>query len=449
MQTTRSETFGYDDSLTKKLYLAGFEQTETSTNLVVPAWSHTETRVFVATPVGTIGIHVQDAQENTERRYLHKDHLGSVVAITGEPTSGDAPVLAEYSFDAWGTHRDPSDWSPQAATTQPQTTLSSDRGFTGHEMLDHLGLVHMNGRIFDSRLGRFLSPDPLIQAPETLQSFNRYSYVMNRPLTLTDPSGFAAKKKAAASEAATASTQLSENVSSTEISSQDNVGGSTTESSKQVDDYYSDSGGNTQVDSTNRAIQNSTTPGDENIGSTANSADRNGYGDRSATDSQHTAEDNTTPTNPTLAAIAGDTAIENPGFVNGAVTPSAQDNQGEETTDEDEIDWLWLSMEGTPSEDDIPIWMPTVPSGPEEDTSPPNPYEPYLPILGVPGDLALGLGVNAGPSIPGIPFLSIIKVGIQAFKTQKEQNQIEMPFGPLDAGGQIDRGNWIDSYSPY
>jgi len=409
-------------------------------------WEMDYVRIYVDTPAGKIGIYQQEGSTNgvgtVTRSYMHKNHLGSVVAV-----SDDSANITHYSFDAWGNRRDASDWS--ALSTFDHSSLATDRGFTGHEQLDHLDLVHMNGRIYDPVIGRMISPDPLIQAPENLQSFNRYSYVFNNPLTHTDPSGFKTKSKAAASEAATASTQLAENVSSTEISSQDNVGGSTTESSKQVDDYYSDGSGSTQVDSTNRATQNSTTPGDENIGSTANSADRNGYGDRSATDSQHTAEDNTIPTNPTLAAIAGDTATENPGFVNGAVTPSAQDNQGEETTDEDEIDWLWLSMEGTPSGDDIPIWMPTVPSGPEEDTSPPNPYEPYLPILGVPGDLALGLGVNAGPSIPGIPFSSVIKVGIQAFKTQKEQNQIEMPFGPLDAGGQIDRGNWIDSYSPY
>jgi len=247
-----TQTIRNGGNLTKKLYLAGFEQTEISTNLVVPAWTHTETRVFVATPVGTIGILVQDALENTERRYLHKDHLGSVVAITGEPTSGDAPVLGEYSFDAWGTHRDPSSTSNQ----QPSTSLSSDRGFTGHEMLDHLGLVHMNGRIFDSRLGRFLSPDPLIQAPENLQSFNRFSYVFNNPLTHTDPSGFKTASKKASSEAATNSTKLGAPIETNEnTASQDNIGGSQTESSKQVDNYYTDGNGNTQVDSVNSATE--------------------------------------------------------------------------------------------------------------------------------------------------------------------------------------------------
>ena len=61
---------------------------------------------------------------------------------------------------------------------------------TGHEHIDEVGLVHMNGRVYDSTLGRFISADPTIQAPYNSQSFNRYSYVLNNPLSYTDPSGF-------------------------------------------------------------------------------------------------------------------------------------------------------------------------------------------------------------------------------------------------------------------
>jgi hypothetical protein len=51
----------------------------------------------------------------------------------------------------------------------------------------------MNGRIYDPVIGRFLSADILVQAPANQQSYNRYSYVFNNPLSFTDPSGFAAK----------------------------------------------------------------------------------------------------------------------------------------------------------------------------------------------------------------------------------------------------------------
>ena len=48
----------------------------------------------------------------------------------------------------------------------------------------------MNGRVYDPKIGRFLSPDPIVQAPTNSQSWNRYTYVFNSPLNYTDPSGF-------------------------------------------------------------------------------------------------------------------------------------------------------------------------------------------------------------------------------------------------------------------
>ena len=59
-------------------------------------------------------------------------------------------------------------------------------------MVDATGLIHMNGRIYDPELGRFLSPDPNIPEPGNTQAFNRYAYVYNNPLSYTDPSGFVA-----------------------------------------------------------------------------------------------------------------------------------------------------------------------------------------------------------------------------------------------------------------
>jgi len=53
-----------------------------------------------------------------------------------------------------------------------------------------IGPVHMNGRIYDPLLGRFLSADLVVQNPGDLQAFNRYSYVWNNPLRYTDPTGF-------------------------------------------------------------------------------------------------------------------------------------------------------------------------------------------------------------------------------------------------------------------
>mgnify|MGYP001305478865 CR=1 FL=1 len=51
----------------------------------------------------------------------------------------------------------------------------------------------MNGRVYDPELGRFMSADPFVQAPHNTQSYNRYSYVFNNPLSFTDPNGYQAR----------------------------------------------------------------------------------------------------------------------------------------------------------------------------------------------------------------------------------------------------------------
>lgn len=50
----------------------------------------------------------------------------------------------------------------------------------------------MNGRVYDYNMGRFMSVDPFIQSPTSTQSVNPYSYIMNNPLSGTDPTGYAA-----------------------------------------------------------------------------------------------------------------------------------------------------------------------------------------------------------------------------------------------------------------
>ena len=76
--------------------------------------------------------------------------------------------------------------------TDNSTHLFS-RGYTGHEHLDKFGLINMNGRLYDSKLARFLSPDPFLQDPSNTQNFNRYSYCLNNPFAYTDPSGYTVK----------------------------------------------------------------------------------------------------------------------------------------------------------------------------------------------------------------------------------------------------------------
>lgn len=131
-----------------------------------------------------------------QTNYLLKDHLGSLDTIV----TNDGKVRSKVYFDPWGKRIDIASehWNTDAqAGSLPSfsaVTNITDRGFTGHEHVEHADIIHMNGRIYDPTLGRFLQADPHIQAPNNTQSYNRYSYVLNNPLSYTDPSGYFFKK---------------------------------------------------------------------------------------------------------------------------------------------------------------------------------------------------------------------------------------------------------------
>jgi RHS repeat-associated protein len=93
----------------------------------------------------------------------------------------DGYEAGRYRYDPWG--------KPFGTPLQGSAVGTGNRGFTGHEHL--VGdLIHMNGRIYDPVLGRFLSADIVVSMPHNVQSYNRYSYVFNNPLAYTDPSGY-------------------------------------------------------------------------------------------------------------------------------------------------------------------------------------------------------------------------------------------------------------------
>jgi RHS repeat-associated protein len=118
--------------------------------------------------------------------YFQHDHLGSIAAITNE----QGVVTERMAYDPWGKRRNINRIPGQPDVRDALYGVATDRGFTEHEHLDEIGVIHMNGRVYDPLMGRFMSADPMVQAPEFLQSYNRYAYVINNPLALTDPSGY-------------------------------------------------------------------------------------------------------------------------------------------------------------------------------------------------------------------------------------------------------------------
>ena len=112
--------------------------------------------------------------------FLHRDQLGSIVAITDL----NGKLIEARHFDAWGKVLSITDGNGNKLEN-----LLLDRGYTGHEHLASVGLIHMNGRLYDPALHRFLMPDNYIQDPFNTQNFNRYGYCLNNPLVYVDKNG--------------------------------------------------------------------------------------------------------------------------------------------------------------------------------------------------------------------------------------------------------------------
>ncbi|MGE0383050.1 MAG: RHS repeat domain-containing protein [Hyphomicrobium sp.] len=125
--------------------------------------------------------------ENT--KYVTTDHLSSSTVVMDSAGAS----LVNLSFAAFGARRG-AVWSGTPSSGDwTQINNATRQGYTGHEHLDNINIVHMNGRVFEPVLGRFLSADPFMPGALGSQGPNRFAYVGNRPQSLIDPSGFDAE----------------------------------------------------------------------------------------------------------------------------------------------------------------------------------------------------------------------------------------------------------------
>ncbi len=161
------------------LYLAGF-------GIMVEKFTGSGSTVqwneYISAGDGLVAERFNVVGGSVTTRYVHKDQLGSIAVLT----DGSGGVAERDSFDAWGKrrHSDGSDDTTGSLTSQ------TTRGFTGHEELQDVSLVHMNGRVYDPLVGRFTSADPTVQEAFNSQGWNRYAYVQDNPLSRIDPNGY-------------------------------------------------------------------------------------------------------------------------------------------------------------------------------------------------------------------------------------------------------------------
>ncbi len=114
--------------------------------------------------------------------YIHPDEQGSPALIRDDSQT-------DHAAPRWTTSGAPEGGATFESTDDPLARTVRTT-YTGHEFDEELGLTNMQGRIFDQAIGRFMQPDPMVQAPYNTQGLNRYSYALNSPLNLVDPSGF-------------------------------------------------------------------------------------------------------------------------------------------------------------------------------------------------------------------------------------------------------------------
>lgn len=102
----------------------------------------------------------------TDRRFLHQDERGTIVAVT----NSSGTTINVNTYDEYG---------------KPASADSGRFLYTGQAYLPEIGLYYYKARMYASGLGRFMQTDPLGYGA----GMNRYSYVNGDPLNLIDSMG--------------------------------------------------------------------------------------------------------------------------------------------------------------------------------------------------------------------------------------------------------------------
>jgi RHS repeat-associated protein len=153
--------------------------------------SNLETTVFVYDGLGKLVAEYSTATptQNPTTSYTATDQLDSPRVIT----DSNGNVISRRDFMPFGEELTP-DGQNRTTNRKYNTTDNIRQKFTGYQKDTETQLDFAEARMYENRHGRFTAVDPLLASGKSAnpQTFNRYVYVMNNPLVLTDPSGLQA-----------------------------------------------------------------------------------------------------------------------------------------------------------------------------------------------------------------------------------------------------------------
>jgi RHS repeat-associated protein len=138
---------------------------------------------FVPSADGRLIAQVEQSVDNSSQvHYIHHDALASIQAVS----SATGTAEEQLWYEPFGQTVGAGSPGVRAAPVLANVT----QGFSSDTQDADLNLVDMNGRVYDPSVTRFLTADPIRNAPLRTESLNRFSYAWNNPLKWVDPSGF-------------------------------------------------------------------------------------------------------------------------------------------------------------------------------------------------------------------------------------------------------------------
>lgn len=138
-------------------------------------WSWTKDYVYRE---GVLLASIADNAGTERRTHFHVDHLSTPRLLTDD----EGQKIAAHTYWPFGLEA-----ADSSHDSEPMKYTGHERDFAGPGNVNDLDYMH--ARFYSPTMGRFTSTDPVGGVSRKPQTWNRYAYVLNNPMTWVDPFG--------------------------------------------------------------------------------------------------------------------------------------------------------------------------------------------------------------------------------------------------------------------